>query len=87
MKKQTEQEKKDMINQIYQELKERMIHPSGKFDNGGRWYAENADLISCRTPSRAWPYSEMQACRTKKYVTKVAEKYNCKTTEELRASV
>lgn len=87
MKKQTEQEKKDMINQIYGELKDRQIHPSGKFDNGGRWYSDNSDLISCRTPSRAWPYSEMTACRTKKYIKKVAEKFGCKTIEELRASV
>ena len=58
---------KEIINQIYSELKIRQIHPSGKFDNGGRWYATNSDLISCRTPSRAWPYSEMRACRTKKF--------------------
>lgn len=92
MKKQTAAEKKinetkEMINQIYMELKERMIHPAGKFDNGGRWYAENDSLISVRTPSRAFPYSEMVACRSKKYVKAVFEKFSCKTVESLRASV
>lgn len=82
----TEQQK-EMIAQVYAELKERMIHPSGKFDKAGRWYADNDDLISCREPSRAWPYSQMQACRTKKYVKAVCEKFDCKTIGELRASV
>ncbi len=78
---------KKMITVVYCELKERIIHPTGKFDNGGRWYAENSDLISCRTPSRAWPYSQMSACRTKKYVKAVQEQFNCKTIDELRAAV
>jgi len=78
---------KEIINIVYLELKERMIHPSGEFDNGGRWYADNSDLISCRTPSRSWPYSEMQACRTKKYVKKVQESFKCKTVKSLRTQV
>ena len=89
MKKLTKKQEqiKQNIVIIYSELKERMIHPSGTFDKGGRWYAENGDLISCRSPSRSWPYSEMTACRTRKYVTAVQEKFSCKTVEELRISV
>lgn len=75
------------IDQIYTELQSRAIHPSGKFDNAGRWYAENSDLISVRSPSRTWPYSQMVACRTKKYVKRVAEKFSCQTVEQLRAAV
>lgn len=78
---------KKMINTVYCELKERMIHPSGEFDDAGRWYSDNTDLISCRTPSRAWPFSEMHACRTKKYVKKVQEFFECKTVEQLRDNV
>ena len=75
--------KNEIIRSVYEKLKNREIHPSGKFDNGGRWYADNADLICVRNPSRAYPYSEMSACRTLKYVRKVAEKYNCKTEKQL----
>ena len=87
MKKLTEIETKEIINTIYQELKNRMIHPTGKFDNGGRWHAEHSDYISCRSPSRAWPFSEMTACRTKKYVKAIFEGLNCQTVESLRTSV
>ena len=75
------------IKEVYQELKDRVINPAGTFDKGGRFYAENADLISVRTPSRAYPYSHMTACRTLKYCKKVAEKFGCKNAEELRAHV
>ena len=83
-------EKQDIteaIKTIYRELRDRHINPSGEFDKQGRWYADNSDLINVRTPSRAWPYSEMVACRTKKYVTAVAEKFNCKTVDDLRRHV
>jgi hypothetical protein len=44
-----------------------LIHPEGQFDGAGRWYpdaSENLDTSCHRTPSRAWPYSYLQACRT-----------------------
>lgn len=74
---------KEIINTVYKMLKNREINPSGKFDKAGRFYATNGDLIDVRTPSRAFPYSEMQACRTKKYVGLVCAKYGCKTQAEL----
>ncbi|HFD31318.1 MAG TPA: hypothetical protein ENJ28_01200 [Gammaproteobacteria bacterium] len=75
------------IKEVYEMLKNREIHPTGKFDNAGRWYAANDDLISVRSPSRAWPYSQMTACRTRKYVKAVAEKFNCSDVKELIAHV
>ena len=77
----------DAIQSVYEKLKNRKIHPSGSFDSAGRWYAENADLINVRAPSRAWPYSQMKACRTKKYVKAVAAKYNCETEVDLISRV
>jgi hypothetical protein len=77
----------EIINTVYQDLRDRKIHPRGKWDNGGRFYAKHADLISVRSPSRAYPLSEMSACRTKKYVTKVADKFGCDTIETLLANV
>jgi len=74
----------NIVEEIYQALKNREINPSGTFDKGGRFYAENSDCINVREPSRRWPYSEMVACRTKKYVKKVAEKFHCETKEQLR---
>ena len=78
---------KEIINTVYQELKERNIHPSGRFDNAGRFYAEHQDLISVREPSRRFPFSQMAACRTKKYVTRVCEWFDCTTVEQLTGKV
>tara|TARA_R110002126_G_scaffold17570_2_gene68297 strand:- start:802 stop:1047 length:246 start_codon:yes stop_codon:yes gene_type:complete len=80
-------EKKEIVNAVYNDLKNRKIHPSGKWDNGGRFYATNEDLINVRAPSRAHPLSQMAACRTKKYVTKVAAKFGCTTLDQLTANV
>lgn len=77
----------NMVNAVYADLKDRKIHPSGSFDTEGRWWAEHRDLIDVRAPSRRFPYSEMLACRTRKYVAAVQKKFNCKSVEELRAMV
>lgn len=74
---------KEIIEEVYQMLKNREVNPDGDFDSQGRFYATNADLIDVRAPSKAWPYSQLVACRTKKYVKKVCEKWECKTVEEL----
>jgi hypothetical protein len=76
---------KHVIDRIYRDLQERKIHPSGRFDTAGRFYLKNADCVSVRQPSRRYPYSEMSAGRTKKYLINVMEKYQCKTETELRA--
>jgi len=74
---------KESINKVYTMLKDREINPRGKFDDKGRWYAENSDLLSVRSPSKAWPYSQMKACRTRKYVESVVAKYKCESLQEL----
>ncbi len=66
------------IQTVYEARKNRMVHPAGKFDNGGRWYPsddENADNFTARlrSPSRAWPYSYMTGARTRKHVAALAE--------------
>jgi len=77
----------DICKEVYEKLRDRDINPSGRFDSGGRWYADNDQLISSRSPSRAWPYSQMTACRTLKYVKKVALYYNCKSAADLEMHV
>jgi len=79
--------KNEIINSIYEILKNRVIDPSGEFDDKGRWYANNTNLINVRPPSLAWPYSELLACRTKKYVTKCYEYFKCRTVEDLMSVV
>jgi len=79
--------KRDFIREVYELLRDRDIHPSGAFDNAGRWYAKNSNLISVRTPSRRFPYSELTACRTLKYVKAVVAEFKCKSYKTLLRSV
>ena len=46
--------------------KVRLSHPPGKWDNAKRFYASEQTTFvrQCRSPSRAWPLSEMKAART-----------------------
>lgn len=78
---------KEDIKEVYLSLKEREIHPTGTFDKQGRWYAKHRELICVRSPSKAYPYSELLACRTHKYVEAIAEKCQPTTIEELRRLV
>ena len=75
------------IKAVHRLLRDRQINPTGEFDKAGRWHTGNDDLISVRSPSRRFPYSEMNACRTLKYCRAVAEKFGCKTENELRQKV
>ena len=68
---------KTALKEVFTKLKDRKIHPTGTFDNAGRFHALHSDLIDVRQPSRKWPHSHMLACCTLKYVTKVAEKFEC----------
>lgn len=67
-----------MMNKIQEAAQEylnrqnRISHPDGRFDNGGRFYlAENEQCDCCksiRTPSRSYPYSQMTHGRTMLHV-------------------
>lgn len=54
--------------------KNRMSNPPGKFDSAGRFYAaeQTSRVANVRAPSRAHPYSEMQAARTAEHCAEVA---------------
>jgi len=73
----------EIIDTVYKKLQSREIHPSGFFDSAGRFVAENSDIVTVRRPSRRWPFSHMIHCRTKKYVRRVCEKFQCETLDEL----
>ncbi len=75
----------------YLQLKDRKIHPPGEFDNGGRFYLAESEKHDCcrgiRSPSRAYPYSEMKHARTLKHVAQKfgVDEFECrKTLRELR---
>ena len=48
----------------------RTRHPDGSFDRAGRFYSSEKEgcCNSIRTPSRAYPLSEMRHCRSMKHV-------------------
>lgn len=54
--------------ELYLARRDRMIHPAGEFDSGGRFYLSSSERCECcetiRTPSRRFPYSEMVHART-----------------------
>ncbi len=56
----------------YLDRRDRLTHPEGEFDSGGRWYPSAEEYQKCcrpvRSPSRAWPYSYMMHCRTAAHV-------------------
>lgn len=77
-KKVTKKEFEEKVNNVYEMRKERMTHPDGKFDNGGRWYPAVGEKCDCcrsiREPSRAYPYSLMVHCRTKVHIKNMLKK-------------
>jgi hypothetical protein len=70
----------------YLQLKDRKIHPPGEFDNGGRFYLAESEKHDCcrgiRSPSRAYPYSEMKHARTLKHVAQKfgVDEFECRKT-------
>jgi hypothetical protein len=71
------------IKEVFLLLRTRELNPKGKFDKAGRFYLDHADLVDVRDPSRAFPYSQLVAGRTLKYVKKVVEKFNPQSKDEL----
>lgn len=57
---------------LFVDRQDRVSHPDGKSDNGGRWIPSNDEWCSCcaaiRYPSRSWPWSLMVHCRTAEHV-------------------
>jgi hypothetical protein len=58
--------------ELYIARRDRHAHPDGHTDNGGRWYPSDTEdcgvTNTIRSPSRAWPWSYMAACRTAAHV-------------------
>ncbi len=67
----------DVVDMVYQSRKNRNSDPVGSFDRQGRFYLGEEEVCSCcsaiRTPSKAYPYSELTHARTKKHVTNLVE--------------
>lgn len=62
----------EQIKEKFKARQARSEHPDGKFDSAGRWYPSDEERQSCcdfvRSPSRAYPYSLMVHCRSKKHI-------------------
>lgn len=65
---------KEELKSVYLKLKSRELHPMGEFDKMGRFYLKDSELVSCRAPSTKYPYSQMNAGRTGKFVKAIADK-------------
>jgi hypothetical protein len=50
----------------FSDRKARRTNPPGHFDRAKRFFAQERteSVLTCRSPSRAWPYPEMNAART-----------------------
>ena len=55
----------------YLALRDRIVHPAGRFDNAGRWYPTQPCTCAVRAPSRAHPYSYLVHARTAAHVAEV----------------
>ena len=75
---------KKELRKVFLELKDRILHPKGTFDKAGRFYLYDVELVKARSPSVRFPYSQMLAGRTAKFVKAIAEKYNVQGIKELR---
>ena len=76
---------KEELKKVFIELKDRILHPKGSFDKAGRFYLYDEELVNVRSPSTKYPYSQMTAGRTAKFVKAIAEKYKVQSIDELRA--
>jgi hypothetical protein len=60
-----------MVNFMIDCLSKHHLYVIGKFDNGGRYTLhygyETKSSKQVRTPSRSWPFSVWNHCKTKKY--------------------
>jgi hypothetical protein len=71
---------KALTEKLYQSRKTRASHPDGKFDSAQRWYPSEIEdaggeiIRTHRSPSRAWPFSYMLACRAKKHCKVLVER-------------
>lgn len=74
---------KDDLKEVYLMLKDRKLHPVGEFDKRGRFYLEDDELVDVRPPSASYPYSQMSAGRTSKFVKAMAEKYKVQSKDEV----
>jgi len=66
----------------YYKRKERISHPAGSFDKAGRWYPDHEEGLNgfvasnYRTPSRAYPFTLMSACRSCEHVASLFGVYD-----------
>lgn len=69
------QSEQAQVESMYSARQARTEHPAGVFDKRGRWYASESERQSCcdgiRSPSAAYPYSEMTHCRSKRHCAHV----------------
>jgi hypothetical protein len=76
----SKEEFKGLVDELYRKRQSRAVHPSGDFDKARRWLPSEQEECECcqtiRYPSRAYPFSLMAHCRTKKHIENlIAKRY------------
>lgn len=69
--------------------KNRLEHPPGGFDGAGRFIAEERTEAVCRarSPSRKWPYSQMNAARTAEHCAELYDAGNLTHVRRIAAAL
>ncbi|WP_152449666.1 hypothetical protein [Roseivivax sp. THAF197b] len=72
---------------MFYKRKNRLENPPGEFDKAGRFeaYERTASVTNARTPSRAYPYSELKAARTAKHCAELCAEKELHTKRICRA--
>jgi len=74
------------VEKIYQARRSGEMGPIGERDSGGRWWPDPWEECSCcgwiREPSRAYPNSLRDHCRTRKHIRNLLKKQGMRRINE-----
>lgn len=74
---------------VYLDRQAKISCPDGKCDSGGRWYPSETEHQPCcrgiRSPSRAWPRSLQDHCRSACHVSRLFDVDELELTRAARA--
>lgn len=76
---------KDDLKAVFTMLQERKLHPRGEFDKQGRFYLQDSELVNVCPPSFKYPYSQMTAGRSLKFIRALVDTYKPQSRDELIA--
>lgn len=86
-----EDEKVRVAFKIWEMRQDRILHPSGRWDSGDRWYPALSEERQCchgiRSPSRAFPWSLNHHCRSSRHIAQLFKTPEGRLTELVKKRV